>query len=92
MVFQFEHVNLIVPSGKWDLRPLRLADLRGNFTKWQKGLETVGWNSLYLNNHDQPRMVYRFGNDKEYRLESAKMLATFLHTLEVHHIYIKGKK
>lgn len=83
MVFQFEHVDLDAgPGGKWDLRPLKLADLRNSFTKWQKGLEEIGWNSLYLNNHDQPRMVSRFGNDKEYRLESAKMLATFLHTLK----------
>ncbi|WP_442597094.1 glycoside hydrolase family 13 protein [Neobacillus sp. D3-1R] len=83
MVFQFEHVDLDSgPGGKWDLRPLKLSALRDSFTKWQKGLETVGWNSLYLNNHDQPRMVSRFGNDKEYRLESAKMLATFLHTLK----------
>jgi oligo-1,6-glucosidase len=83
MVFQFEHVDLDAgPGGKWDLRPLKLADLRDNFTKWQKGLEEIGWNSLYLNNHDQPRMVSRFGNDKDYRVESAKMLATFLHTLK----------
>jgi oligo-1,6-glucosidase len=83
MVFQFEHVDLDSgPGGKWDLRPLKLADLRDNFTKWQKGLEEIGWNSLYLNNHDQPRMVSRFGNDKEYRVESAKMLATFIHTLK----------
>ncbi|MGM0846577.1 MAG: glycoside hydrolase family 13 protein [Bacillota bacterium] len=83
MVFQFEHVDLDSgPGGKWDLRPLKLSDLRDSFTKWQKGLEQEGWNSLYLNNHDQPRMVSRFGNDQEYRLESAKMLATFLHTLK----------
>jgi oligo-1,6-glucosidase len=83
MVFTFEHVDLDSgPNGKWDLRPLKLSDLRANITKWQKGLEEVGWNSLYLNNHDQPRMVSRFGNDKEYRVESAKMLATFLHTLK----------
>ncbi|MGD6966277.1 glycoside hydrolase family 13 protein [Rossellomorea vietnamensis] len=83
MVFQFEHVDLDSgPGGKWDLRPLKLSDLRDSFTKWQKGLEQEGWNSLYLNNHDQPRMVSRFGNDKEYRVESAKMLATFLHTLK----------
>jgi oligo-1,6-glucosidase len=83
MVFQFEHVDLDSgPGGKWDLRPLRLKDLRDNFTKWQKGLEEDGWNSLYLNNHDQPRMVSRFGNDGKYRVESAKMLATFLHTLQ----------
>lgn len=83
MVFQFEHMDLDSgPGGKWDLRPLRLKDLRDNFTKWQKGLEEEGWNSLYLNNHDQPRMVSRFGNDGKYRVESAKMLATFLHTLQ----------
>jgi oligo-1,6-glucosidase len=83
MVFQFEHMDLDSgPGGKWDLRPLKLKDLRDNFTKWQKGLEDSGWNSLYLNNHDQPRMVSRFGNDGKYRVESAKMLATFLHTLQ----------
>jgi oligo-1,6-glucosidase len=83
MVFQFEHVGLDSgPGGKWDLRPLKLKDLKENMTKWQKGLEGIGWNSLYLNNHDQPRMVSRFGNDQEYRVESAKMLATFLHMLQ----------
>ncbi|EDL63148.1 glycoside hydrolase family 13 protein, partial [Bacillus sp. SG-1] len=83
MVFQFEHVDLDSgPDGKWDLRPMKMSALRDSFTKWQKGLEQEGWNSLYLNNHDQPRMVSRFGNDKEYRVESAKMLATFLHTLK----------
>jgi oligo-1,6-glucosidase len=83
MVFQFEHVDLDSgPGGKWDLKPLKLTDLKNNFTKWQKGLEDIGWNSLYLNNHDQPRMVSRFGDDKDYRVESAKMLGTFLHMLK----------
>jgi oligo-1,6-glucosidase len=83
MIFQFEHVDLDSgPGGKWDLKPLKLTDLKRSFTKWQKGLEEEGWNSLYLNNHDQPRMVSRFGNDKEYRVESAKMLGTFLHMLK----------
>lgn len=83
MVFQFEHMDLDSgPNGKWDLRPYTLKDLKQTFTKWQKGLEGKGWNSLYLNNHDQPRMVSRFGNDRQYRLESAKMLATFLHMLQ----------
>lgn len=83
MVFQFEHVDLDSgPAGKWDLKPLKLTDLKDNFTKWQTGLEDIGWNSLYLNNHDQPRMVSRFGNDQQYRVESAKMLATFLHMLK----------
>ena len=83
MVFQFEHVDLDSgPGGKWDLKPLKLTDLKNNFTKWQTGLEDIGWNSLYLNNHDQPRMVSRFGDDQQYRVESAKMLATFLHMLK----------
>ncbi|MBD8067657.1 glycoside hydrolase family 13 protein [Bacillus sp. PS06] len=83
MVFTFEHVDLDSgPNGKWDLKPLNLVDLKQNLTKWQKGLEGKGWNSLYLNNHDQPRMVSRFGNDTTYRVESAKMLATFLHMLQ----------
>ncbi|MFC2947805.1 glycoside hydrolase family 13 protein [Virgibacillus sediminis] len=83
MVFQFEHMDLDSgPNGKWDLKPLELTDLKESITKWQVGLNGVGWNSLYLNNHDQPRIVSRFGNDKEYRLESAKMLGTFLHMLQ----------
>ncbi|WP_423406859.1 alpha-glucosidase [Heyndrickxia sp. MSNUG] len=83
MIFQFEHVDLDSgPEGKWDLRPLKLTDLKKSFTKWQNGLEGEGWNSLYLNNHDQPRMVSRFGNDQEFRIVSAKMLATFLHMLK----------
>ena len=51
-------------------------------TRWQKELEGRGWNSLYLSNHDQPRPVSRFGDDGRYRVESAKMLATFLHMLQ----------
>ncbi|MBY0029070.1 alpha-glucosidase [Priestia aryabhattai] len=83
MVFTFEHVDLDSgPNGKWDLKPLNLVDLKQNITKWQKELHGRGWNSLYLNNHDQPRMVSRFGNDITYRVESAKMLATFLHMLQ----------
>ncbi|MCM3004425.1 glycoside hydrolase family 13 protein [Priestia koreensis] len=83
MVFQFEHMDLDGgPEGKWDLRPLKLTDLKNSLSKWQTGLDGKGWNSLYLNNHDQPRMVSRFGNDQEYRVESAKMLATMLHMLQ----------
>lgn len=83
MVFTFEHVDLDSgPGGKWDLKPWKLTDLKNTLNKWQIGLQGKGWNSLYLNNHDQPRLVSRFGNDKEYRLESAKLLATLLHTLQ----------
>ncbi|WP_085991059.1 glycoside hydrolase family 13 protein [Oceanobacillus senegalensis] len=83
MVFQFEHMGLDNgPNGKWDLKPLDLRDLKESISRWQNGLQGVGWNSLYLNNHDQPRIVSRFGNDQEYRVESAKMLGTFLHMLQ----------
>ncbi|GMA51851.1 alpha-glucosidase [Alicyclobacillus contaminans] len=80
MVFQFEHMDLDSgPGGKWDVRPWRLSDLKQVMTRWQKDLYGKAWNSLYLNNHDQPRAVSRFGDDGKYRVVSAKMLATFLH-------------
>lgn len=83
MVFTFEHMGLDSgPGEKWNLKPLDLLDLKENFEKWQNGLHGIGWNSLYWNNHDQPRIVSRFGNDREYRVESAKMLATCLHMLQ----------
>lgn len=83
MVFQFEHVDLDSgPGGKWDLKTLELKDLKWSLSRWQKGLEQVGWNSLYWNNHDQPRIVSRFGDDKNYREKSAKMLATLLHMMK----------
>ncbi|MBO9553853.1 alpha-glucosidase [Cellulomonas sp.] len=80
MVFQFEHVGLDHgPGGKFDTRPLRLTDLKTSFGRWQSGLADAGWNSLYWDNHDQPRIVSRFGDDGVYRRESATMLATVLH-------------
>ena len=80
MVFQFEHVNLDHGATKWDVHPLRLTDLKRSFGRWQEGLEARGWNSLYWNNHDQPRIVSRFGDDSpEHRVRSAKMLGTILH-------------
>jgi len=81
MVFQFEHVDLDSgPAGKWDLQPMTMLDLKRSLGRWQSGLAAVGWNSLYLGNHDQPRCVSRFGNDApEHRDQSAKALATVLH-------------
>ncbi|MBF0689847.1 MAG: alpha-glucosidase [Cellulomonas sp.] len=80
MVFTFEHVGLDHgPGGKYDPRPLDLRDLKAVLGRWQAGLADVGWNSLYWDNHDQPRIVSRFGDDGEYRRESATMLATVLH-------------
>ncbi len=83
MVFQFEHMDLDSgENGKWDVIPCSLLTLKHNLTKWQKALEHIGWNSLYWNNHDQPRVVSRFGNDTTYRIPSAKMLATVLHMMK----------
>ncbi len=83
MVFQFEHMDVDSgPHGKWDIKPWKLSDLKRILGKWQTGLDGRGWNSLYLNNHDQPRMVSRFGDDKNWRRESATLLATMLHTMQ----------
>jgi oligo-1,6-glucosidase len=79
MVFQFEHVQLDQGTSKWDVHPLRLRDLKASLGRWQAGLADVGWNSLYWNNHDQPRVVSRFGDDTEFRVQAATMLATVLH-------------
>ncbi|OCA86128.1 glucohydrolase [Bacillus sp. FJAT-27225] len=84
MVFHFEHVGLGDGKyGKWDPKEWKLTDLKKIFTKWQKGLENDGWNSLYWSNHDQPRAISRWGNDSdEYRVISGKMLATCLHMMQ----------
>jgi oligo-1,6-glucosidase len=79
MVFQFEHVNLDQHGTKWDSFPLDLRDLKRSFGRWQEGLAETGWNSLYWNNHDQPRIVSRWGDDGEHRVRSAKLLGTLLH-------------
>ena len=84
MVFQFEHIGLdqIPGKAKWDLAPLQLSALKEVLTKWQVGLHGKGWNSLFWNNHDLPRIVSRWGNDGAYRQESAKMLAALLHGMQ----------
>ncbi|MFW6691167.1 glycoside hydrolase family 13 protein [Streptomyces sp. MAR4 CNX-425] len=84
MVFQFEHVGLDHgPGGKFDPRPLKLTDLKASLGRWQTGLARTGWNSLYWNNHDQPRVVSRYGDDSpEHRARSVTLLATVLH---LHH-------
>ncbi|GAB6173547.1 oligo-1,6-glucosidase [Paradesulfitobacterium aromaticivorans] len=83
MLFQFELLELDYgPSGKWEKKAWELADFKRIISDWQKKLADTGWNSLFLSNHDHPRMVSRFGNDSTYRVESAKMLATLLHTLQ----------
>ncbi|SEU26053.1 alpha-glucosidase [Paenibacillus sp. NFR01] len=84
MVFQFEHVGLDQQEGKdkWDLKPLDVAELKQVLAKWQTELGDEGWNSLFWNNHDLPRIVSRWGDDGAYRRESAKMLAILLHLMK----------
>jgi oligo-1,6-glucosidase len=86
MLFQFEHMDLALSggetfSGKWQVGGWELLELKQIISRWQSELAGRGWNSFYLSNHDQPRSVSRFGDDGQYRVESAKMLATFLHLL-----------
>lgn len=84
MIFTFEHVNLGQTCyGKWNDGHFDLVELKRVFTKWQQSLEGKAWNSLYWDNHDQPRAVSRFGDDSsQYRELSAKMLATCLHFMK----------
>ncbi|OAB43697.1 glycoside hydrolase family 13 protein [Paenibacillus antarcticus] len=84
MVFQFEHVSLDQQEGKdkWDLKPLQVSELKNILSKWQTELGNEGWNSLFWNNHDLPRIVSRWGNDSTYHSESAKMFAILLHLMK----------
>ncbi len=83
MVFQFEHMDVDADgTNKWSEKKMDLRDLKEVMTRWQKGLEEIAWNSLFWENHDQPRSVSRFGNDGEYWEVSAKMLATCLHMMQ----------
>ncbi len=84
MVFQFEHICLdqIPGKEKWDLAPLPFLKLKEVFGRWQTHLYGKGWNSLFWNNHDLPRIVSRWGDDGKYRVESAKMLAILLHGMQ----------
>ncbi|HAJ70420.1 MAG: alpha-glucosidase [Alkalibacterium sp.] len=84
MVFQFEHMQLDEQANgsKWDLKALDLIELKKVMSKWQVELENKGWNSLFWNNHDLPRIVSRFGDDENYRVESAKLFAILLHLMK----------
>lgn len=85
MVFQFEHVNLGNGEkyGKWNNEKPSLLELKKIMSRWQTELYGVAWNSLFWDNHDQPRAVSRFGDDRvQYRDASAKMLATCLHMMQ----------
>ncbi|MCL4267584.1 MAG: alpha-glucosidase [Anaerolineae bacterium] len=86
MLFQFEHMDVDADRGdgasRRSVKAWSLLELKQIMSRWQKDLENQGWNSIYLSNHDQPRAVSRFGNDGRYRIESAKLLATFTHLLQ----------
>ncbi|MDY0324214.1 MAG: alpha-glucosidase [Candidatus Carbobacillus sp.] len=85
MVFQFEHMDVDSGQSKWDVRPVDWIRFKQIMSRWQEGLGDRGWNSLYLNNHDQPRSVsryVRYAHDPEYRKRGAKMLATMLHLMQ----------
>ena len=83
MVFQFEHVEGDGKYGKWTDEQIPLATLKKTLSRWQTDLYGKAWNSLFWNNHDQPRAVSRFGDDRpQYREVSAKMLATCLHMMQ----------
>jgi len=84
MMFQFEHMDLSAEMGAEisTSESSRLLDFKTVMSRWQKDLDGRAWNSIYLGNHDQPRSVSQFGDDGPYRIESAKLLATFTHMLQ----------
>jgi trehalose-6-phosphate hydrolase len=84
MTFSFHHLKVDYPNGeKWVKADFDFLQLKEIMSNWQKGMyEGGGWNAIFWCNHDQPRVVSRFGNDTTYRVESAKMLATALHMLQ----------
>lgn len=86
MIFTFEHMDIDTeqnsPNGKWQIKPFDLIALKKTMTRWQTGLMNVGWNTLYFENHDQPRVISRWGNDGKLRKECAKAFATVLHGMK----------
>lgn len=84
MVFQFEHASIDwdPQEGKWRPTTFDFIKFKEIMSKWQTSLNGEGWNSLFWNNHDLPRIVSRWGNDKEYRVETAKMFASILHLMQ----------
>ena len=82
MVFHFDHMFIdFGPGGKFDPQPFDLVDFKNVFTQWDEKLKGKGWGSIFLGNHDFPRIVSRFGNDKDYHNKSAKLLAMLLLSL-----------
>ncbi len=82
MAFHFQHTKLDYADGeRWSVGDWSLPELKRIVDRWQDGLAADGWNTLYWENHDQPRSVSRYGDTENYRRESAKLLGTFLLTL-----------
>jgi len=83
MLLSWEHMYVDYgKNGTWDIKRWKLKELKNVLSQWQIALDEKGWNAQYLSSHDQPRQVSRFGDDGRYRIESAKMLATLIHTLK----------
>lgn len=84
MTFNFHHLKVDYPDGeKWEIGEMDFQALKQILSKWQVGMnEGGGWNALFWCNHDQPRIVSRYGNDGEFHKESAKMLATTIHMMQ----------
>ena len=82
MVFQFEQMCLDHEADKWVPKAMTLPELKASIARWQQGLHGCGWNSLFWDNHDLPRIVSRWGDDGERRVDSAKALAVALHGLQ----------
>ncbi|WP_324020360.1 alpha,alpha-phosphotrehalase [Aeromonas hydrophila] len=83
MVFNFHHLKVDYPNGdKWTKAPFDFLELKRIFNHWQSGMHGKGWSALFWCNHDQPRIVSRFGNEGEHRVVAAKMLASTLHGLQ----------
>ncbi len=83
MVFNFHHLKVDYPGGdKWTKAPFDFLELKRIFNHWQCGMHGKGWSALFWCNHDQPRIVSRFGDEGEHRVVAAKMLASTLHGLQ----------
>ncbi|KMK18605.1 trehalose-6-phosphate hydrolase [Pluralibacter gergoviae] len=83
MTFNFHHLKVDYPGGeKWTLAKPDFVALKALFSHWQQGMHNTAWNALFWCNHDQPRIVSRFGDEGEYRVQSAKMLAMVLHGMQ----------
>jgi glycosidase len=98
MLIQFGHCwqdgdwdNKLTP-GKWAKGPLNVKGIKGSINHWQQMLDGIGWSLIYWHNHDQPRVVSHYGNDKEYHKESAKMLAQSLYFIPGTPIVYQGEE